>query len=60
MDLSFTVSQNPVMTNPTVYGFYVTDQNNRLIMAQRFDAGPYSMTNHGDTIRIRPTIRLTI
>ncbi len=42
----------------SVYGFFITDSSGRLIMAERFAAGPYAMVNLGDTIKVRPTLRL--
>jgi len=40
-----------------VYGYYITQQTSgKLVAAERFTDGPYTISNNGDTIKVTPKI----
>ena len=43
-----------------VYGYYITQRiSGKLVWAERFSNGPYSIANNGDTVKITPAITLS-
>lgn len=43
--------------NQPIYGYYVKQRTSgKLVWAERFTDGPYTITNNGDNIKITPTI----
>jgi hypothetical protein len=45
--------------NETVYGYFLTTATEgRLICAERFSDGPYTIVNNGDAIKVTPSISL--
>ena len=49
-DLTFTFSAVPTSNN-TVYGYFVVDSDNNLIMVERLSS-PFTITNSGDSITL--------
>ena len=43
--------------NQPIYGYYIKQRTSgKLVWAERFSDGPYTITNNGDNIKITPTI----
>jgi hypothetical protein len=43
--------------NQPIYGYYIKQRTSgKLLWAERFSDGPYTITNNGDNIKITPTI----
>lgn len=42
----------------TVYGYYITDNNNKLVTAQLLNAPPFTPAVNGDIVGVTPTITL--
>jgi hypothetical protein len=57
-DIPFSRDSTDPGTNNSIYGFFITDSGGALIMAERFGDAPYEMDNFGDTVKVRPTVRL--
>lgn len=45
-------------TNPTVYGYYVTDADNTIVWAERLTA-PFTPANDGDHVDITPKFQMS-
>ncbi len=41
-----------------VYGYYITDNNNKVIAGQRLDSPPYTPAVNGDSVVVNPLIDL--
>lgn len=54
---SFTFT-GPTGGTGTVYGYYITDANNKVICAQRLDAPPMTPTLNGDSVVV--SLQLTL
>ena len=45
--------------NQSVYGYYMTrNGGTRIVLAERFSNGPYTIANNGDWIKVTPQITL--
>ena len=42
-----------------VYGYYVTDNSNNLLWAERFPGAPFALPQSGGEIAIRPQVQLS-
>lgn len=55
---TFSVSANGGPSN-SIYGYYIYNSGTgQLLFAERFAAGPYTMANLGDTLKLTPTLTL--
>lgn len=52
------VFTGPLTTNLIVYGYYIIDDDNNLIVAETLSAN-YTPSNNGDTLIINPVIQLS-
>jgi hypothetical protein len=52
-----TFSSSAGSQSQPVYGYYLTQASSgKLVWAERFTAGPYTITNNGDQIKVTPVI----
>lgn len=52
-----TFTRNATGATETIYGWYLTDAGNtKLYACANFAAGPFAMTNNGDSIGVVPTL----
>lgn len=42
----------------TIYGYYITDANNKVIVAQLLDSPPFTPVTNGDAVVVTPQITL--
>lgn len=42
----------------TIYGYYITDNNNKMVTAQLLNAPPFTPAVNGDSVGVTPTITL--
>lgn len=50
-------ASSAAQTAQPVYGYYLTQQTSgKLVGAERFTDGPYSIANNGDTVKVTPKL----